>query len=66
MNSTMFLWVLMIIFPTPDNSEVAAWKYISPDLLKTEIENHPEKFTEWFKICMKDWYAGLTGIDRKV
>lgn len=46
--------------PDPDNSEVAAWRYISIDVLITEITDHPERFTEWFKICMKDWLAKLT------
>lgn len=41
--------------PQPDNSEVADWKYMPlPDIDK-QIETHPEIFTEWFKICVKDW-----------
>jgi isopentenyl-diphosphate delta-isomerase len=41
--------------PEPDASEVAAWKYINLDALQADISQHPEQYTEWFKICLKDW-----------
>lgn len=34
--------------------EVHAVKYISIDKLKEEIINHPENYTEWFKICLNE------------
>ena len=33
--------------------EVAKWKFVNPEILKKEIKNYPEKFTEWFKIALK-------------
>ncbi len=37
--------------PVPDPLEVAAWQYVLPDVLKKELEQEPDKFTAWFKIC---------------
>ena len=31
-------------------TEVAAWRWISPDALDAELEAHPERFTPWFKL----------------
>jgi isopentenyl-diphosphate delta-isomerase len=45
--------------PKPDDEEVAAWKYISIDDIETDIALHSEKYTEWFKICMRDWKKEL-------
>jgi len=46
--------------PNPDNSEVAAWKYISISSLKLDIDLHPGNYTEWFKICLRDFAEKLT------
>ena len=45
--------------PRPDISEVGAWKYISQTSLDKDIEAAPEKYTEWFKICRRDWREKL-------
>jgi isopentenyl-diphosphate delta-isomerase len=45
--------------PMQNNEEVAAWKYISVADLQTDIQLHPEKYTEWFKICIKDYIDNL-------
>ena len=45
--------------PIPDKTEVAAWKYTTIEALITEIKTHPGAYTEWFKICIKDWYKEL-------
>ncbi|HEY1062551.1 MAG TPA: isopentenyl-diphosphate Delta-isomerase [Daejeonella sp.] len=37
--------------PVLNYAEVKEWKYISLIELEKEIESHPEKFTEWLKIC---------------
>ena len=39
--------------PVPDPLEVAAWQYVSPEELKKKLEQEPEKFTEWLKICFE-------------
>ncbi len=48
--------------PSPDESEVGAWKYIELNALEAEIKNHPEEYTEWFKICLRDWKNELFGL----
>ena len=45
--------------PVPDRLEVAAWRYISIDDLHKELEASPGSFTEWFKICLRDWESQL-------
>jgi len=45
--------------PIPDINEVAEWKYISIDMLGADIKKYPEKYTEWFKICINDKYSKL-------
>jgi isopentenyl-diphosphate delta-isomerase len=37
--------------PVLNYTEVKEWKYINLSELGKEIESHPEKFTEWLKIC---------------
>jgi len=41
--------------PVPDKTEVADWKYMNPARLEADIKNRPEQYTEWFKICMRDY-----------
>ncbi|MFZ1694350.1 MAG: isopentenyl-diphosphate Delta-isomerase [Flavobacteriales bacterium] len=36
---------------TPEASEVADWKYISPDTLDEDLRNHPERYTVWLREC---------------
>jgi len=36
--------------PQPHPDEVDEWRYLSFDVLQEEIRQHPECFTEWFKI----------------
>ncbi len=45
--------------PKPDNVEVAGWRYVNAEELEQEIEQQPEMFTEWFKICLKAHRAEL-------
>ena len=45
--------------PTPNPTEVAAWKYVNIENLQAEILLHPEKYTEWFKICLRDYWILL-------
>jgi len=43
----------------PDDTEVAAWKYMQAAKIKRELAETPEKYTPWFHICMTDWYTEL-------
>lgn len=36
--------------PNINPDEVVSYRYISPEALILEIKNHPERFTEWFKL----------------
>lgn len=37
--------------PDPDPTEVEAYKYISINMLKKDIEANPENYTAWLRIC---------------
>jgi isopentenyl-diphosphate Delta-isomerase len=37
----------------PDPEEACAWKWINPDLLTSDISNHPERYTFWFKLILE-------------
>jgi isopentenyl-diphosphate Delta-isomerase len=39
--------------PTPDPNEVAGYRYITMNRLEKELEEMPELYTEWLKICFK-------------
>lgn len=41
--------------PNPDPEEVDSWRYVDRQTLKHELEEHPETFTEWFKICLSEY-----------
>lgn len=51
--------------PNINQEEVADWKWIDWNELKTELENHPEKYTEWFKIIMKDHGKKIFDLSQK-
>ena len=38
--------------PFPEESEVKNYKYITLENLENDILIHPEKYTEWMKICL--------------
>ena len=40
--------------PIPEASEVNDWRYIALEALVTEMRYNPEKYTEWFKICVAE------------
>lgn len=42
--------------PVINKEEVAAYKWMSLDAVKLDIETHPEIYTEWFKIIFKESY----------
>ncbi len=37
--------------PKPNPEEVAHYKYLSLEQIDQELQDHPEEYTEWFKIC---------------
>ena len=38
--------------PEPNPEEVGEWKWISPEKLKEDVQEHPEKYTHWFKTSL--------------
>jgi isopentenyl-diphosphate delta-isomerase len=37
--------------PKPDPAEAEGWRWVSPDELTREMQEHPELFTYWLKEC---------------
>ena len=42
------------VLPIINPEEVEAYQYMHPDLIEKDIADHPEHYTEWFKICFKE------------
>lgn len=42
--------------PLINEDEVAAWKWMGIEEVKTDMEAHPEVYTEWFKIIFGKFY----------
>jgi len=40
--------------PVINTAEVSNYKYISVNDLKTDLQENPEKYTEWLKICFNE------------
>ena len=40
--------------PAPNPDEVEAYRYVDLAALQAEMAQHPERFTEWFKICLPE------------
>ena len=41
--------------PKPNPEEVSDWKYLPMTAIQSEINTHPQNFTEWFKICLESY-----------
>jgi len=39
--------------PTLNPEEADAWRWLSPDELKKDVERYPEQYTYWFSIALK-------------
>jgi isopentenyl-diphosphate delta-isomerase len=40
--------------PVPDPSEVCEWRWQSPESVLAEVEAHPERFTPWFPLALRE------------
>ena len=38
--------------PCPNPAEAAAWKWVTPAWLKTDLKRRPEHYTAWLKVCL--------------
>ena len=43
--------------PEVNPTEVADWKWMKPEEIKTDIDLHPERYTAWFKIIFQRFYS---------
>ncbi|MCP4553333.1 MAG: isopentenyl-diphosphate Delta-isomerase [Bacteroidetes bacterium] len=39
--------------PLINTDEVCDWKFVKMELLRDDIDNHPDNYTEWFKIVFE-------------
>ncbi len=46
-------------YPEINKDEVESYKWMTLEDVKIDIKNHPEYYTEWFKIIFKESYAKL-------
>lgn len=46
--------------PNINKEEVAAYKWMTLEDVKADIENHPKNYTEWFKIIFDKSYHRIT------
>lgn len=45
--------------PVPNPDEVADWKWMTLEALKTDMEKNPLIYTEWFKIIFEKYYKHI-------
>lgn len=50
------------VTPKPNPEEAMAWRYISMDELKREVEQNPETFSAWLRIILHDPSFRLTHV----
>ncbi len=45
--------------PTINPDEVSAWKWMPLEMVKSDIKNNPDLYTEWFKIIFDKFYEHI-------
>ncbi len=45
--------------PIVNPSEVAGFRWVGLEEVSLEMQRHPERFTEWFKICFAPFYEHM-------
>jgi isopentenyl-diphosphate Delta-isomerase len=48
--------------PDPDPNEVSDWKYVDLDWLMEDVDNHPDEYTVWFRIAVKELKKHLSKV----
>lgn len=46
--------------PDINPAEVKDWKWMKPEAIRTDIEQHSEKYTAWFKIIFEKFYDHIS------
>ena len=49
--------------PQPNEEEVKDWKYVKFSELQEDVERHPDRYTEWFKIIYQRVHHELNGLN---
>lgn len=52
--------------PACNPKEVQDWCWINTDELKKDILEYPEKYTEWFKIIINEYFNFLEKDNKKI
>lgn len=47
-------WGITDLVPVINPDEVLSYQYISEENLRADMQENPEKYTEWFKICLNE------------
>ncbi|MGK0387248.1 MAG: isopentenyl-diphosphate delta-isomerase [Patiriisocius sp.] len=47
-------------YPVINEDEVAAWKWMPLEDVKTDIEENPDQYTVWFKIIFQKFYQHIS------
>jgi len=47
-------WAVSDHEPIINTSEVSNFKYVDPGFLRTDMQQHPNRYTEWLKICFDE------------
>ncbi len=45
--------------PNLNPEEVSAWKWMKLEEVQKDMKNHPERYTEWFKIIFDKYYQSI-------
>ncbi|PKA99403.1 isopentenyl-diphosphate delta-isomerase [Flavobacteriaceae bacterium MAR_2009_75] len=46
--------------PNINPDEVADWKWMKPEDIKSDMQNNPDIYTEWFKIIFEKFYSYIS------
>ncbi|MCF4100984.1 isopentenyl-diphosphate Delta-isomerase [Gillisia sp. M10.2A] len=45
--------------PALNPNEAASWKWMTLEAVEEDMQSHPEKYTEWFKIIFDKYYQSI-------
>ena len=45
--------------PTVNPAEVAAWKWMTPEAVRHDLDENPQRYTAWFRIIFERFYNHL-------
>ncbi|UUV22849.1 isopentenyl-diphosphate Delta-isomerase [Paenimyroides aestuarii] len=51
--------------PEINKEEVENWKWMSAEAIKSDMQVHPEHYTEWFKIIFDKFYHYIQQVQKK-